>query len=210
MSVLGSGGVSGKSNLSFATAQMVQNLVIAPVEANGKVDLNNTSGTTVELSADVSRYYLGTISAATVSTGYSHSCTITTVGGVKCWGVRMLSDGTATDSSGPMDIVGLGTGVRAISAGLGYTCAVISGGAVKCWGHNTFGQLGDGTIADSAVPVGVVGLGSGAVAVSTGEFHSCALTASGAVRCWGYNADGELGDGTIADSAVPVGVVGLA
>jgi alpha-tubulin suppressor-like RCC1 family protein len=82
-------------------------------------------------------------------------------------------------------------------------------GAVKCWGHNTFGQLGDGTTPDSSVPVGVVGLGSGAVAVSTGEFHSCALTASCAVRCWGYNADGELGDGIIANSAVPAGVVGL-
>ena len=134
---------------------------------------------------------------------------MSTAGGVKCWGLSTLSDGSTTNSAVPVDVVGLGSGVKAVSAGLGYTCAVTLAGAVKCWGDNTYGQLGNGTTTSSAVPVGVVGLGSGVVAVSAGEFHSCAVTSAGAVKCWGFNAVGELGDGTTAQSVAPVGVVGL-
>ncbi len=210
MSVYGDGdAVPGTPNLNFVAAQMVQNLVIAPVGANGNVDLYNNSGGTVQLVADVSGYYLATISAATVSAGNSHSCAVSTAGGVKCWGLSTLSDGSTTNSAVPVDVVGLGSGVKAVSAGLGYTCAVTLAGAVKCWGDNTYGQLGNGTTTSSAVPVGVVGLGSGVVAVSAGEFHSCAVTLAGAVKCWGFNAVGELGDGTTAQSVAPVGVVGL-
>ena len=128
MSVHGAGEVQPRMpNLNFAAAQVVQNLVIAPVRANGKVDLYNNSGGIVRLIADFSGYYLEAISAAaTISTGYSHSCTVTTIGGVKCWGLSMLSDGTTANSSVPADVVGLGTGLRAVSAGLGYTCVVTS------------------------------------------------------------------------------------
>jgi hypothetical protein len=81
---------------------------------------------------------------------------------------------------------------------------------VKCWGNNAFGELGDGTTTDSAVPVGVVGLGSGVLSASAGGFHSCAVTAAGALTCWGHNPNGELGDGTTTDCAAPVDVMGLA
>jgi alpha-tubulin suppressor-like RCC1 family protein len=204
--------VREKPNLKFVTDQRVQNLVIVPVGSNGKVDLHNGSDGNVQLLADVSGYYLGTISAATVSTGYSHSCAVTTTGGVKCWGDNsngQLGDRTTTNSSVPVDVVGLSAGVASVSAGLDYTCAVTSSGAVKCWGHNAFGELGTGTNVDSMVPVGVVGLASGVVAVSVDWSHSCAVTSSGGVKCWGHNAFGELGTGSNVDSLVPVGVVGL-
>jgi alpha-tubulin suppressor-like RCC1 family protein len=82
---------------------------------------------------------------------------------------------------------------------------VTTGDAVMCWGSN----LGNGTTNQSSVPVGVTGLGSGAVAVSVSREHSCALTSAGAAKCWGINGHGELGNGTITDSTVPVGVTGL-
>jgi alpha-tubulin suppressor-like RCC1 family protein len=74
-----------------------------------------------------------------------------------------------------------------VSAGAYYTCALTESGGVKCWGNNSCGQLGDGTTSDHLFSVDVVGLNSEVSAVSAGECHTCALTTSGGVKCWGYN-----------------------
>ena len=90
-----------------------------------------------------------------------------------------------------------------------HGCALTAGGGVKCWGYNAYGQLGDGTTTDRLTPVGVVGLSSGVVQISTGDLHTCALTAAGGVKCWGFNSYGELGDGTTSFRTLPVNVSGL-
>jgi alpha-tubulin suppressor-like RCC1 family protein len=96
-----------------------------------------------------------------------------------------------------------------VSAGYNHTCALLQGGAVKCWGANYAGQLGDGSTADSAVPVDVAGLPGPASAVVAGYAHACAIVA-GAAWCWGDNTFGEIGDGTTAPyRSTPVAVVGL-
>ncbi len=163
----------------------------------------------------------GIISAATISAGQGHSCAVTTTGAVRCWGLNdygQLGNGTTTNSSVPVGVVGLGSGVVAVSTGWSYSCAVTTTGAVKCWGDNQYGELGDGTTTSSTVPVAVSGLSSGVAAVSTSlnsgmggstGAHSCAVTTAGAVMCWGTNTNGELGDGTTTDSLVPVAVSGL-
>jgi len=91
----------------------------------------------------------------------------------------------------------------AVAAGVAESCALTSGGGVKCWGWNAHGQLGSGTRTDSLVPVDVKGLASGVSAIAAGYQHTCALTGSGGVKCWGWNHSGQRG----TDSSVPVDVL---
>lgn len=147
-----------------------------------------------------------------IAPGGDHTCALTVDGGVKCWGANdwgQLGDGTLIDKNLPIDVIGLSTGVISISAGDDHTCAVTSSNAVKCWGGNYLGQLGDGTTTKQSTPVDVVDLSSGVSAISLGLYHSCALTVSGGVKCWGSNNYGQLGDGTTSQKNTPVEVVGL-
>jgi Regulator of chromosome condensation (RCC1) repeat len=101
------------------------------------------------------------------------------------------------------------TMTTAITAGVSSTCTLTTAGGVLCWGQNTYGQLGNGSVANSLVPTGVIGLGSGVLQVASGDNHRCALLVGGSVRCWGLNANGQLGNSSVSNSSVPVAVSGL-
>jgi alpha-tubulin suppressor-like RCC1 family protein len=99
------------------------------------------------------------------------------------------------------------TWITAIAAGGFHSLALTSTGAVLAWGRNVSGQLGNGTTTDSNTPVAVSAPAtSGITAIAAGDGHSLAVTSTGAVLAWGFNADGELGNGTTTDSNTPVAV----
>ncbi len=177
---------------------------------------NNTNGelgngTVVDSAVPVGVSGLGK-NVKAISAGSYFTCALTTKGAVKCWGSNsygQLGDNTTTDATKPVTVYGLTKGVKAISAGNYFACALTTKGAVKCWGSGNYGQLGNGAKVNSAKPVAVSGLGKGIKALGAGGYHACALTTKGAPKCWGYNAEGQLGDNTKVDSAVPVPVYSL-
>ena len=158
-----------------------------------------------------------------VASGEKSSCALLADGAVKCWGSNdsgQLGDGTNTNSSLPVAVSGFDGQSEATSAVListfgTHVCALRADGSVACWGGNMDGQLGDGTRNDSNAPVAVTGLdGSSArktaVSVTTGSYSSCVVLATAAVKCWGNNTFGQLGDGTLTRRLTPTSVSGLA
>ncbi|MBK8050970.1 MAG: biotin transporter BioY [Anaerolineales bacterium] len=148
-----------------------------------------------------------------VAAGLHHTCALTITGGLKCWGANaagQLGDSTTTDSSTPVDVTGLASGIQSVVAGAQHTCALTSDGGARCWGDNYFGQLGDGTTESRSAPVDVTGLANGIQAMAAGGPTTCALTTDGGVKCWGHNNFGQLGDNTTDDRWTPVDVTGLA
>ena len=136
-----------------------------------------------------------------VSVGINHSCAVLQSGVVQCWGannVGQLGDGLAIDStsfSNSPQAAAL-SGAVGISVNGSNSCALINDGTVKCWGSNSNMQLGSGLFSvSSSIPTAVVGL-SGAIGISTGGTHACALLSNGTVMCWGnsnYRQGGRLG-----------------
>lgn len=143
--------------------------------------------------------------------GFRHTCAVTASGGVKCWGyndLNQLGDGTRTTRPIAVSVTNLSSGIVATTGGGDHTCALTSTGGVKCWGYNLYGQLGDGSSSGARpTPLDVVGLSSSAVTIEAGEGHTCAITNSGGIKCWGDNSWGQLGDGTVANRSTPVDVL---
>jgi alpha-tubulin suppressor-like RCC1 family protein len=178
--------------------------------ANDNGQLGNGTSVTSGIPVDV----IGLSNKITnVASGSQYTCAVTSAGAVKCWGYRMAPfvGGDYPNSAVPVDMQGLDTGVVMVAAGFSHSCAVTSVGAVKCWGSNNNGRLGDGKVSDSYElrPVDVQGLSNGVAMVAAGRNHTCAVTTTGAVKCWGKNDYGQLGNSLNVDSAVPVDVQGL-
>lgn len=151
--------------------------------------------------------------AIAVSAGFAHSCAVTELGNLFCWGANeagQLGYGDTTDygllpgerpeNRGP---VPLGAKAIGVAAGAKHTCALLEGGDVLCWGRGESGQTGRGdglSWGDTPQRLPAAGqrvaLGGPAVAITAGDLHTCALMANGTARCWGYGWDGRLGLGS--------------
>ena len=146
------------------------------------------------------------VDVVSVSAGENHSCAVTSVHEVFCWGAGssgQLGNGSTTNQSWPVQVTGVGgdgvlTDVVSVSAGGFHSCAVTSGDEVFCWGLGSSGRLGNGLTENQSSPVQVTGVGgdgvlTDVVSVSAGENHSCAVTSGDEAFCWGSGSYGQLG-----------------
>jgi alpha-tubulin suppressor-like RCC1 family protein len=149
----------------------------------------------------------------TVTGAGTSACGLSSEGAAYCWGnnfLTQLGDGT-TVAFRPRAgrVVGGHVFEKLASAGAGnFSCGIKLGGEAWCWGSARHGQLGDGTLpvgggSSSSSPIAVAG-GIAFSAIEPGGDHACGLDMAGLAYCWGANASGQLGDGTLLERTTPV------
>lgn len=151
-----------------------------------------------------------------VAGGDYHSLAVTRTGQILAWGDNTAGQlGTGVTNTTPQSSPTLRTSnflpggrlTAAVTGGSNFSVALAQDGTLYAWGANASGQLGDGTNTPRLTPVAVTGLsGKVIVQVDAGQSHVVALTATGEVYAWGLGASGLLGNGSDADSNVPVRV----
>jgi alpha-tubulin suppressor-like RCC1 family protein len=158
-----------------------------------------------------------------IAVGFEHACAVLSNGSLRCWGEGAHGElgnetnvriGDATGEAPAQVLLPRGLTAVQVVAGQGHTCALLSDESVRCFGSNAYGQLGNGTRTDVGATAGSMGdalravpLGAGfhVRKLVAGAHHTCALGTDGHVKCWGANASGQLGLGSIDDvGAAPV------
>lgn len=188
-------------------------LVVWGSNTDGQLANGSTVSSTVPVAAALAKFRHRTLTQ--ISAQSSTACALAK-GRTFCWGAGdqgQIGNGSTADSLTPKAVT---TGVlpkqqlQQVSVGSEFACALSKGGRVFCWGGNANGELGNGTTADSNVPVRVDMGGAlkdkRVVSLAAGRFHTCALTTERGIYCWGRNNAGQLGDGTLTNSSVPVKV----
>ena len=179
--------------------------------SSGQLGDNSTTRRLLPTAVDAS----GALASKTVTAladGYLHSLALCSDGTLAAWGYNVygqLGNNSAAPSSLPVAVELTGTladkTVIAIAAGPFHNLALCSDGSVVAWGYNNYGQLGTGETVTCRVPVLVNPIGALAgknvVAVAAAAYGSFALCDDGTLAAWGYNDEGELGDGTTAKEA---------
>jgi YD repeat-containing protein len=136
---------------------------------------------------------------------------VKTDGTLWAWGYNgfgELGDGTTTQRVTPVQ-VGTDTRWASVAAGQWHTVAVKTDGTLWAWGNNSYGQLGDGTTTQRHAPVQVgidTNWASVAGSVAAGYGHTVATKTDGTLWAWGYNASGQLGNGTTTQRVTPMQV----
>ena len=145
-----------------------------------------------------------------ISAGQEYSLAIKQDGTLWAWGNNFfgqLGDGTTADKNAPTQI-GTGNNWQSVTAGKYHSQAVKQDGTLWAWGYNNHGQLGDGTLTDKNTPT-QIGVAANWKNISSYQgYHSMVIKQDGTLWTWGYNASGQLGDGTNTDKAAPAQIAG--
>jgi len=153
-----------------------------------------------------------------LAAGIRHTCALDTSGDAYCWGFGLggqLGDGLRANSREPVAVAGgLKFTTIAATGASGATCGLTSVGDAWCWGINSSGSLGNGSATDGAHVPAPVATSLRFVSFSINQNNACAVSTTRDALCWGSNWYGQLGvgsaggDGGIANSYVPVAVLG--
>jgi Regulator of chromosome condensation (RCC1) repeat/Bacterial Ig-like domain (group 2) len=199
------------TELATAATPRLQSIVVTPSAPSISVG-QTQSFTATGTFSNGTKQALGP-AMADVAAGLQDTCALLRSGAVECWGANYSGqhgDGTTTNSRVPrLPVVGINNATQ-VTLGWGWACARLATGAINCWGANGNGQLGNGGAPGtfSTTPVKVRGISTATTVAAGGDF-TCALLANGTVWCWGYNGNGELGNGTTTESSIPVQVAGI-
>ena len=170
-----------------------------------------TGATAVSVSTPGRTLSLGGL-ASSVAAGADHACAVVGTG-LMCFGRNnygQIGQAVTTTSDATPRAITISGSVSAVTAGDAHTCLRLSTGAVQCFGGNNNDQLGrNGAGTKEPVPAAVQGLSSGVVDVVAGGSHTCAMTPTGEVKCWGNNSFGQLGDNSQNNSNTPVSVLSM-
>ena len=205
------GGTPSRSNIGACTGEL---------EVTSSLRGTATTSWTVEVAP---------ITVVQVDIGSSHTCALSSIGTIRCWGDNFagqlgyndnlaVSNGAAGRSIAEMGDVPVGGKVIQISLAYQETCALLDTGGVRCWGAGSFSRLGYEHVMDigkggpggSIISNGDIPLGGKATKVAAGGNGGCALMASGGVRCWGLwhghdNGNQLRGVAIVAAGDVPIG-----
>jgi alpha-tubulin suppressor-like RCC1 family protein len=134
-----------------------------------------------------------------VACGQGHTAAIKTDGTLWTWGNNgqgRLGTGTTTDRSSPVTTAGGGTNWKQVSCGDRIIATIKTDGTLWTCGYNGLGNLGDGTTVNRSSPVTTAGGGTNWKQVAGGGGYTAAIKTDGTLWTWGYNTNGQLGDGT--------------
>jgi alpha-tubulin suppressor-like RCC1 family protein len=181
----------------------LNNVVLGDEQPEGGTGTTGGNGTTGETTVTGGTSTVGGTGDAAFDTGTS-GVTGATAPGVGTTGATNTTGGIMTSASttAGADPDAAPTRAVQVAAGWVHTCALLSTGNVRCWGDSSYGQLGHGdtaNIGDDEPPSarGDVPVGGPVTQIVAGQFHTCALLATGAVRCWGDATNGKLGYGNL-------------
>ena len=149
------------------------------------------------------------VTIVSIAAGGVHSLAVSRTGTVYGWGRDLhgeLGDGGWLNRSVPVAAaLPPSVVVKAVAAGGAHSLALTSTGAVYSWGFDGSGRLGAGSFTTDRGPLRAqLPAGLTATAVAAGAASSAALMSNGSVYDWGYNGQGQLGNGSRQSSDLPV------
>ena len=157
------------------------------------------------------------VTISQIATGTYSTCAIGSDAKAYCWGYNgngQLGNNATANALTPVAVhqgqIPAGVSLTQIATGGYHTCALGSDAKAYCWGYGPFGQLGNNATTNALTPVAVhqgqIPAGVILTQITTGGYHTCALSSDAKAYCWGHGEYGRLGSNTATNTSIPVAV----